>query len=168
MYGQTKTVQIKYEDYKLNHRRMYDCTIYYDVESLSPVFKIETDTFFVQSAKQNRYFYYKEGKPIEVCSPSGIKYKGGYKKLKDYFISEYWQKYNGTEINGEFMFIVLFDAALNIKDITIISISACNNSEFDFYKLIKDILYSTKGNWEKNEIYSDKDYYFFLGRLPIG
>ena len=60
-----------------------------------------------------------------------------------------------------------FDRKLKIKEIKIVERRGYNNSKYNYDKLIKRILLSTEGKWQKtNNAHSEK-WYFRMGRFFI-
>lgn len=169
LYGQLmKTIKSEYRDYKHGKQRTCATTVLCDVEDFSLAIKIQTDTFIVESEKTERYYYCYKGKyPLEVATAPKVRFKGGREKLAEYFNGKYLQKYRGPEINGSFIYAMLLDSRLKIMDVRVISLTVIDDSGFDFVRLIKEILRSTKGRWERVDASSDDKFYLAFGRLRL-
>lgn len=167
LYGQNQIIEIQYEEDVFDGRKMCNSTIYCDVENLSPVFKVVTDTFTVEPTKVNYYYYFKNS-PKEV-SFLKLDYEGGFQALTQYFDSVYYSKIdpNWNELNAVFHYTILFDKKLKIKEIKIIRRGGYNNRKYNYDKLIKSILLSTEGKWKKSNPNDKSKWYLDLGILRL-
>jgi len=165
LYCQNKVVENKiiYYDSFSPNKKIIENKIYYDVESLLPVYKTTTDS--THDPIRNIDYYW--GKKIIRVS-TDIEYIGGASALLRYQDSIYWSKqcFNDNEVNGSCLYTILFDKNLRIKDIRIIKRSAYDNSKYNYDKVIKDIVLSTEGNWKRINDTKSK-WYFQLGRFYV-
>ena len=136
--------------------------IYFDVATLKPVIEFMTDSI----NKETRYYYHYKGKKREVTS--NISYKNGDETFEEYKNRIYWNKYSGDEMNASCLYVILFDKRFKIKDIRIIARNGYNNLNFNFDKLVKEVLKSSEGKWEIIKSESKSDWYFAMGRFKIG
>ena len=164
LYGQNKRVNesIIYSDDLSSLNRTIESTIFFEVETFLPVFKLTLDT--VKSSKSyTSYYFRKEFKEVST----DISYVNGNESLMNYQDSLYWTNYKGNEMNASCLYTILFDRKLKIKEIKIVERRGYNNSKYNYDKLIKRILLSTEGKWQKtNNAHSEK-WYFRMGRFFI-
>lgn len=138
--------------------------IYYNVEDSMPVFRVDTVS---QSGRPKIYYYF--GKITEKVS-SDIRFVGGYRALTNYFDSLYFNRedYNEDELNALFYYTILFNKKLEIKEIKIIQREGYDNLKYDYDSLIKKILFSTEGQWEKSVNVNDQQrWYLKVGLLKL-
>lgn len=164
LYGQGKILNenIMYFSDENPDIREVKNTIFFEVESLSPVFKMTLDTAI--SSKSSIYYYF--GRKIKKVS-TDISYIGGFEALSRYQDSLYWANYDGEEMNGSCMYTILFDKNLKIRKIKIVKREAYNNAKYDYDKLIKEIVLSTEGNWRKEDTTVSERWYFVVGRFKV-
>lgn len=135
-------------------------SVRYDVEGLPVVRFDETqDTMYVK--------YFISSSWQDVCNT--FHYKGGYVALTAYCDSMYYNRedYNYDELNALAMFTVLFDENLKIKDVRILKRIAYTNNKYDYDALVKRILWSTEGRWEKENINDPCKWYLYLGHFKL-
>ena len=135
-------------------------TIMCDVEGLPVVRFDETkDTMYVKYSISSSW--------QDVCNT--FHYKGGYGSLTAYCDSMYYNRedYNYDELNALAMFTILFDENLKIKDVRILKRIAYNNNKYDYDSLVKRILWSTEGRWEKEGENSQCKWYLYLGHFKL-
>lgn len=77
------------------------------------------------------------------------------------------EDYNYDELNALAMFTILFDENLKIKDVRILKRIAYNNNKYDYDSLVKRILWSTEGRWEKEGENSQCKWYLYLGYFKL-
>ena len=166
-YGQNKAIveKVIITGQEGGGTKIVTSDIYFDVETLRPVFKIVTDSIS-EIKKYTSYFFIYKGKVRKVIP--NISFEGGLEAWKEYKIKCYWEKYTGTEMNASCLYVMLFDNNLKIKDIRIISRSGYNNSIFNFDRLVKEILKSSEGKWNVVQKAKKDEWYFVLGRFKIG
>lgn len=149
LYGQNKVLQSK---------------TYYNVEDGTVVCRVDT---IPQVSRPTVYYYW--GKKCEKVSLD-VQFVGGYQALTCYFDSLYFNRedYNGDELNALFYYTILFDTDLKIKEVKIIQREAYDNSKYNYDSLIKRILFSTEGKWEKNTKNRNTDkWYLKFGILKL-
>lgn len=138
--------------------------IYYNVEDGTAVCKIDTSS---QTSEIEMFYYF--GRKSERVS-SDVKFIGGYQALTNYFDSIYFNRkdYNEDELNALFYYTILFDESLKIKEVKIIRREAYDNSKYNYDSLIKKILFSTEGKWEKSTKKSRENKWFLkFGTLKL-
>lgn len=138
--------------------------VYFNVEDSMPVLRV--DTAF-QEGKPSIYYYF--GKKIEKVS-SDVRFIGGYQALSCYFDSLYFNRedYDENELNALFYYTILFNEKLEIKEVKIIQREGYNNLKYDYDSLIKRILFSTEGQWEKSiKANSHEKWYLKFGLLKL-
>ena len=86
---------------------------------------------------------------------------------RQYQDSLYWENYNGDEQNASCLYTILFDRKLKIREIKIVKRAGYNNSKYNYDKLIKKILLSTEGSWQKTNNALSEEWYFIFGRFLI-
>lgn len=162
VYGQGKIVNesIIYLNDTTSQKREISSTTFFEVGTFLPVIKMVSDT---ASHEKMSCYYYLKNKPVKVSMD--ISYIGGIKAMRKYQDSLYWKYYNGDEINCTCLYTILFNDKLKIKEVKIVRRGGYNNSKFDFDSLIKKILLSTDGNWQKENSNSTEKWYFTLGRF---
>lgn len=146
------------------NRNDVNSKIYYNVEDSMPVFRVDTVS---QSGRPKIYYYF--GKITEKVS-SDIRFVGGYRALTNYFDSLYFNRedYNEDELNALFYYTILFNKKLEIKEIKIIQREGYDNLKYDYDSLIKKILFSTEGQWEKSVNVNDQQrWYLKVGLLKL-
>ncbi len=146
------------------NRNSIGSEIYYNVEDSMPVLRIDPDP---QSDEPNLYYYF--GKKAKKVAWD-IRFVGGYQALTSYFDSLYFHRedYNWDELNALFYYTILFDKKLKIKEVKIIKRLAYDNSKYDYDSLIKRILFSTEGQWEKGaKINHHEKWYLHFGLLKL-
>lgn len=135
-------------------------TIMCDVEGLPVVRFDETkDTMYVK--------YFISSSWQDVCNT--FHYQGGYHSLTAYCDNMYYNRedYNYDELNALAMFTILFDENLKIKDVRILKRIAYNNNKYDYDRLVKRILWSTEGKWEKESENDHCKWYLHLGYFKL-
>lgn len=164
LYGQNKLVKesIIYSSDISPYKKEIKKTIFFDTETNLPVFEWTLDT--VRSSKPYTFYYL--GKQLREVSTE-ISYIGGYESLRNYQDSLYWKNYNGDEQNATCLYTILFDKKLKIRDVKIVKRVGYNNSKYNYDKLIKKILLSTEGSWQKTNNISSEEWYFVLGRFFV-
>ena len=96
-----------------------------------------------------------------------ISYIGGNESLRKYQDSLYWENYNGDEQNASCLYTILFDRKLKIREIKIVKRAGYINSKYNYDKLIKKILLSTEGSWQKTNNALSEEWYFIFGRFLL-
>ncbi|GAB6870438.1 hypothetical protein [Bacteroides rodentium] len=164
LYGQNKLVKetITYSSDKSAYTKEINKTIFFEVETNLPVFEWTLDT--ARSSESYTSYYFRE-QLREVSTD--ISYIGGYESLKNYQDSLYWKYYKGDEQNASCLYTILFDKKLKIREIRIVKRAGYNNSKYNYDKLIKKILLSTEGNWQKTNNTSSEEWYFTFGRFFV-
>ena len=146
-YGQNQTDSIR------------SSTLRYDVDSLL-VLRIDLtqDTIYV------KYFI----PPLwqDACI---TRFKGGYKAFTVYCDSMYFNRedYNYDELNASALYTILFDENFKIKDVRILTRLAYDNSKYDYDALVKRILWSSEGKWEKLNKNDHCKWYFGMGYFKL-
>ena len=142
LYGQNKLVEesIIYSSDISSYKKKIEKTIFFDTETNLPVFELILDT--ARSSKMYTSYYFR--KRLRELSTE-ISYIGGNESLRKYQDSLYWENYNGDEQNASWY----------------------NNSKYNYDKLIKKILLSTEGSWQKTNNALSEEWYFIFGRFLI-
>ena len=150
LYGQNKLVEesIIYSSDISSYKKKIEKTIFFDTETNLPVFELILDT--ARSSKMYTSYYFR--KRLREVSTE-ISYIGG--------------NYNGDEQNASCLYTILFDRKLKIREIKIVKRAGYNNSKYNYDKLIKKILLSTEGSWQKTNNALSEEWYFIFGRFLI-
>ena len=164
LYGQNKLVEesIIYSSDISSYKKKIEKTIFFDTETNLPVFELILDT--ARSSKMYTSYYFR--KRLREVSTE-ISYIGGNESLRKYQDSLYWENYNGDEQNASCLYTILFDRKLKIREIKIVKRAGYNNSKYNYDKLIKKILLSTEGSWQKTNNALSEEWYFIFGRFLI-
>lgn len=164
LYGQNKLVEesIIYSSDISSYKKKIEKTIFFDTETNLPVFELILDT--ARSSKMYTSCYFR--KRLREVSTE-ISYIGGNESLRKYQDSLYWENYNGDEQNASCLYTILFDRKLKIREIKIVKRAGYNNSKYNYDKLIKKILLSTEGSWQKTNNALSEEWYFIFGRFLI-
>ena len=151
LYGQNKLVEesIIYSSDISSYKKKIEKTIFFDTETNLPVFELILDT--ARSSKMYTSYYFR--KRLREVSTE-ISYIGGNESLRKYQDSLYWENYNGDEQNASCLY-------------TIVKRAGYNNSKYNYDKLIKKILLSTEGSWQKTNNALSEEWYFIFGRFLI-
>lgn len=157
LYGQNKLVEesIIYSSDISSYKKKIEKTIFFDTETNLPVFELILDT--ARSSKMYTSYYFR--KRLREVSTE-ISYIGGNESLRKYQDSLYWENYNGDEQNASCLYTILFDRKLKIREIKIVKRAGYNNSKYNYDKLIKKILLSTEGSWQKTNNALSEEWYF--------
>ena len=153
LYGQSKIVNesVIYSSDTSPYKKEVQSSTFFEVETFLPVCKSILDT---TKSSKHAVFYY-------------ISYVGGNESLREYQDSLYWANYNGDEVNGSCLYTILFNDKLKIREIRIIKRGGYDNSKFDYDGLIKKILLSTEGKWQRDEKLPSENWYFTIGRFMV-
>lgn len=164
LYGQSKITNesIIYSSDTTPYKKEITSSTFFEVETFLPVFKSTLDT--AKSSKLEIFYYF--GKEFQKVS-TDISYTDGNESLRKYQDSLYWANYNGDEVNGSCLYTILFDDKLKIWEIRIIKRGGYDNSKFDYDGLIKKILLSTEGKWQRDEKQPSENWYFTMGRFMV-
>ncbi len=130
---------------------------FYDVTSQFPVFKI------YQQKKKIEIDYYTTLDTISMVSIN-VGFNGGVERLNKYCDSLYFSKFSEKdyrELNVRVMYSILFNNKLKIQEIHILERPFYKNDEYNYDKLVKEILFSTNGQWSKKG--KDSDKYLYVG-----
>ncbi|RHE94662.1 hypothetical protein DW712_02670 [Bacteroides intestinalis] len=164
LYGQSKIVNesVIYSSDTSPYKKEVQSSTFFEVETFLPVCKSILDT--TKSSKHAVFYYIK--KEFQKVS-TDVSYVGGNESLREYQDSLYWANYNGDEVNGSCLYTILFDDKLKIREIRIIKRDGYDNSKFDYDGLIKKILLSTEGKWQRDEKLPSENWYFTMGRFMV-
>ena len=137
LYGQSKIVNesVIYSSDTSPYKKEVQSSTFFEVETFLPVCKSILDT---TKSSNHAVFYYTKKE---------------------------FQNYNGDEVNGSCLYTILFDDKLKIREIRIIKRDGYDNSKFDYDGLIKKILLSTEGKWQRDEKLPSENWYFTMGVL---
>ena len=166
LYGQSKIVNesVIYSSDTSPYKKEVQSSTFFEVETFLPVCKSILDT--TKSSKHAVFYYIK--KEFQKVS-TDISYVGGNESLREYQDSLYWANYNGDEVNGSCLYTITysFNSKLKIREIRIIKRGGYDNSKFDYDGLIKKILLSTEGKWQRDEKLPSENWYFTIGRFMV-
>ncbi|MCP9610825.1 hypothetical protein [Coprobacter tertius] len=146
--------------YGQNKPNIVRSSIRYDVDSL-PVLKAD----FTQDTMYLKYFISSSWQDVY----NTFHYKGGYEALLAYCDSLYFKRESDIdeEPNGMALYTILFDENLKIKDVRILKRLTYNNSKYDYDTLVKRILWSTEGKWEKEDSNDHCKWYLYMGYFKV-
>jgi hypothetical protein len=119
------------------------------VKTISDVDSIPVLSFYSRNGQSDSIVYIRfNDKKINVnCD---IEFIGGWKSMDAFCDSLYYNRksYNNQELNAYFLYSILFDNKLHIRDIHIYKGISGYRGEYDYNEMVKQILKRTAGKWQ--------------------